>query len=256
VGHSDVRLIGAAEACGYEARPSCRTPTLKATDSSRPPMHVSHRHSRLRRSWPAPPAAEGDDEPAAWFASLNAPFLWTMGRIGSTMPAIHCLVSHRECVCRRAGRVSASAARGAFTTRRACAAAACVSPIHTRAGSVSPGTNTRCTAQLANTATSRSNSVVITVHATLSLSAYRDGPRRYHFQGRNLPRRAGQLITLYRLDSRGREIRTAVAKAGTTGLWRIDRQFTGSAQFRFVARIGATQINGAGKSNVRRTIIH
>ena len=36
------------------------------------------------------------------------------------------------------------------------------------------------------------------VATALSLSAYRDGVRTYHFQGTNLPRRAGQLITLYR----------------------------------------------------------
>jgi hypothetical protein len=121
---------------------------------------------------------------------------------------------------------------------------------------VFPGTNTRCMGRYANDANSGSNSVVINVHTTLSLSAYRDGIRRYHFQGRNLPRIAGQLITLYRLDHTGREIRTASTKTNTSGIWRIDRQFTGSGAFRFVARTSRTLNNAAGKSNVRLTIIH
>jgi hypothetical protein len=94
------------------------------------------------------------------------------------------------------------------------------------------------------------------VHTTLSLSAYRDGVRRYHFQGRNLPRIAGQLITLYRLDRSGREIRTATTYTNTSGIWRIDRRFTGSGAFKFVARASQTLTNAAGKSNVRLTIIY
>jgi hypothetical protein len=121
---------------------------------------------------------------------------------------------------------------------------------------VFPGTNTRCKAQYVNDPASGSNSVVINVHTTLSLSAYRDGVRRYHFQGRNLPRRAGQLITLYRLDRTGREIRTATTYTNTSGIWRINRRFTGSGAFRFVARTSRTLTNAPGKSNIRLTIIY
>lgn len=121
---------------------------------------------------------------------------------------------------------------------------------------VLPGTNTRCMARYANDAASGSNSVVINVHTTLSLSAYRDGPLRYHFQGRNLPRTAGQLITVYRLDARGREIRTAITRTNTSGIWRIDRRFLGSGVFRFVARTSQTLNNAPGKSNIRSTVIH
>jgi hypothetical protein len=121
---------------------------------------------------------------------------------------------------------------------------------------VLPGTNTRCKAQYKNDTASGSNSVVINVHTSLSLSAYRDGVRRYHFQGRNLPRLAGQLITLYRLDRSGREIAAASTRTNTSGIWRIDRRFTGSGAFRFVARTSRTLTNAAGKSNIRLTIIH
>ena len=66
---------------------------------------------------------------------------------------------------------------------------------------LAPGTNTRCFAKYAGTADNASTvspSIVQNVATALSLSAYRDGVRKYHFQGTNLPRRAGQLITLYR----------------------------------------------------------
>ncbi|MCW2572924.1 MAG: hypothetical protein JWO88_2982 [Frankiales bacterium] len=121
---------------------------------------------------------------------------------------------------------------------------------------VLPGTNTRCKAQYKNDTASGSNSAVINVHTTLSLSAYRDGVRRYHFQGRNLPRLAGQLITLYGIDRSGHESRTATTHTDTSGTWRINRQFTGSGTFRFVARTSRTLTNAAGRSNVRLTIIH
>jgi hypothetical protein len=122
---------------------------------------------------------------------------------------------------------------------------------------VTPGTNTRVYARYFKVSPNTdSPSAVISVHTALSLSAYRDGVRQYHFQGRNLPRISGQLITLYRLDSTGREIRTATTKTDTSGIWRIDRRFTGSGQFTFVARTSANLNNAAGKSNVRLTIIH
>jgi hypothetical protein len=122
---------------------------------------------------------------------------------------------------------------------------------------VTPGTNTRLYAHYTDGAVALdSPSAVIQVHTALSLSAFRDGPLRYHFQGRNLPRRAGQLITLYRVDSNGNEIRTATTKTNTSGIWRIDRRFTGSGQFTFVVRTSQTLTNAAGVSNRRLTIIH
>jgi hypothetical protein len=145
-----------------------------------------------------------------------------------------------------------------------------------------PGTNTRLYAHYANgsttTAPSDSPSAVITVHTSLSLSAYRDGPGKYHFQGTNLPRRAGQLITLYRYakgphldqycvptaesdttakdDAGCTAVRTATAKTNASNQWRIDRTFTGAGQFFFVVRTSDTLDNGRGHSNQRRTVIH
>jgi hypothetical protein len=121
---------------------------------------------------------------------------------------------------------------------------------------VKPGTNTRLYAHYkGGAATSDSVSKVINVHTALSLSAYRDGVRKYHFQGRNLPRLTGQLITLYRI-SNGQEIRTATVKTNDSGIWRIDRTFTGSGTFTFVARTSQTLNNAAGRSNERATVVH
>jgi hypothetical protein len=145
-----------------------------------------------------------------------------------------------------------------------------------------PGTNTRLYAHYASgsstTAPSDSPSTVITVHTSLSLSSYRDGVRKYHFQGTNLPRRAGQLITLYRYakgpnldqycvptaesdtttknDAGCTAVRTATARTNASNQWRIDRTFTGSGQFYFVVRTSTTLTNGRGHSNQRLTIIH
>lgn len=116
---------------------------------------------------------------------------------------------------------------------------------------VTPGTNTRLYATYGDgVASTDSASKVIQVHTTLSLSAVRDGVRRYHFQGRNLPRRFGQLITLYRVANDGTEIRSATVRTDSTGTWRIDRTFTGGGSFGFLVRTSHNITNADGKSNV------
>ena len=143
---------------------------------------------------------------------------------------------------------------------------------------VTPGGNTRLYAHYASGGTSTdSTTTVITVHTSLSLSAYRDGVRRYHFQGTNLPRRAGQLITLYRYatgpnldqycvptaesdtfaksDGSCHAIITSQAKTGANNTWRIDRVFKGDGKFYFVVRTSENINNGRGHSNQRLTII-
>ena len=91
-----------------------------------------------------------------------------------------------------------------------------------------PGTNTRCYIRPQGNDALASNSVVINVHTTLSLSTVRTGTRTYIFQGRNLPRRAGQLITLYRV-SNGSEIRTSNLTTDSSGIYRVTRTFTGTS---------------------------
>jgi hypothetical protein len=113
-----------------------------------------------------------------------------------------------------------------------------------------PGTNTRCYVRPQGNDALASNSVVINVHTTLSLSAVRTGVLTYIFQGRNLPRRSGQLITLYRVDNAGREIRTANLMTDASGVYRVSRRFTGTGTFQFLVRTSQTLTNAAGASNV------
>jgi len=116
---------------------------------------------------------------------------------------------------------------------------------------LSLGRNTRCYLQYtSNPSSGASPSVVVNVRTVLSLSTVRTAARRYVFQGRNLPRVAGQLITLYRVDNAGREIRTANLVTDSSGTYRVTRAFTGTGTFRFKVRTSKTNDNAAGVSNV------
>ena len=123
---------------------------------------------------------------------------------------------------------------------------------------ITPGTNTRCFVKYVNTADNdarNSTSVVQNVATALSLSVRRLGVRSYVFEGRILPRRAGQLITLYRVNRDGREVLTQQITTDNTGTYRIFRRFTGSGTFNFITRTGQNLTNVAGRSNVRPTAI-
>jgi hypothetical protein len=125
------------------------------------------------------------------------------------------------------------------------------------AWSVTPGTNTRLYATYGDGASSTDSSQkVIDVHTTLSISGIRHAVRSYNFHGRDLPRREGQLITLYRVDSAGREIRTATVKTDSSGTWQLDRSFAGAGQFRFLVRTSQNLTNSDGVSNVITVNVH
>ncbi|GAC1327894.1 MAG: hypothetical protein NVSMB13_14560 [Mycobacteriales bacterium] len=112
------------------------------------------------------------------------------------------------------------------------------------------GRNTRCYLRYTTNPTAdQSPSVVINVKTVLSLSTVRKGVRQYEFRGRNLPRVAGQLITLYRVDDAGHEIRTSNLKTDDTGIYTVTRTFTGTGTFRFKVRTSRTSDNASGVSN-------
>lgn len=111
------------------------------------------------------------------------------------------------------------------------------------------GRNTRCYLSYATGPGQDTPSVVVNVRTVLSLSTVRLGVRTYLFQGRNLPRVAGQLITLYRVDSAGNEIRTSNLVTDDSGIYRVTRRFTGSGTFLFRVRTSQTLNNAAGVSN-------
>jgi hypothetical protein len=122
---------------------------------------------------------------------------------------------------------------------------------------LSLGRNTRCFIQYATTPTQgASGSVVVNVTTVLSLSTVRTGVRTYIFQGRNLPRVAGQLITLYRVDSAGNEIRTSNLVTDSSGIYRVTRTFTGTGTFQFLVRTSQTLNNAAGHSNTITVAVH
>jgi hypothetical protein len=101
-----------------------------------------------------------------------------------------------------------------------------------------------------------SEQVVINVNTVLSLSAIRKGTRTYEFRGRNLPRVPGQLITLYRVDNTGKEIRTSNLKTDSSGIYTVTRKFTGNGTFHFLVRTSKTNDNAPGHSNTITTNIH
>ncbi|GAC1610515.1 MAG: hypothetical protein NVS3B26_17680 [Mycobacteriales bacterium] len=133
-----------------------------------------------------------------------------------------------------------------YFTARTATVAANTSTLQFR---ILPGTNTRCYIRPQGNDALASNSVVINVHTTLSLSTVRTGTRTYVFQGRNLPRRAGQLITLYRVAN-GAEIRTSNLTTDSSGIYRVTRTFTGTGTFQFLVRTSQTLTNAPGVSNV------
>ena len=90
---------------------------------------------------------------------------------------------------------------------------------------------------------------MLSVRTALSLTVVRQARRTYVFQGRVLPRLAGQLVTLYRVDARGREVITLQIRTDGTGTYRARRVFTGAGRFGFLSRTGQGLTNAAGVSN-------
>ena len=101
-------------------------------------------------------------------------------------------------------------------------------------------------------------SVVLNVRTALTLTAVRNGTRDYTFAGDSLPARQGGLIvSLYRVTESGSQVLTAQTRASAaSGDWAINRKFTGSGRFGFVARTGQDLQNAPGTSNTRSTLIY
>lgn len=119
----------------------------------------------------------------------------------------------------------------------------------TVAFTVRPLTSTRLYAEESGCAPSVSE--VLQVRPALSLGARRVGVRDVVFSGRVVPARPGQLVSLYRLASHGRQVLTAQDRVDRAGIWDLRRSFTGTGRFGFVARTGADMVGAAGSSPVR-----
>ena len=134
---------------------------------------------------------------------------------------------------------------------------ACVGGGGTVTWPLRPGTNTRLFAHVAGgDETTDSRSVVLEVRTALSLTVVRNGRRDYTFQGRVLPRRAGTLVTLYRVEPSGKRVITRQVTSDGAGVYRVRRAFTGAGRFGFVFRTGKNLTNAAGESDegVVRTV--
>lgn len=94
------------------------------------------------------------------------------------------------------------------------------------------------------------------VRTAVGISAVRNGVRDYTFTGGTLPRRPGQLVSLFRVTASGAEVLTAQARTDSSGRWTVRRTFTGSGRFGFVARTASDATNLAGASTTRPTVIH
>ncbi|HVE73844.1 MAG TPA: hypothetical protein VNA30_01950 [Mycobacteriales bacterium] len=118
---------------------------------------------------------------------------------------------------------------------------------------LTPPTNTRLYAQQQNCPASAS--IVVNVRTAIGISAVRNGFRNYTFSGGTLPKRPGQLVSLYRVTSTGSEVLTGQDRTDANGRWVINRVFTGSGRFGFIARTSQDLINAPGASVVRPTLI-
>ncbi|MCW2777338.1 MAG: hypothetical protein JWN17_1063 [Frankiales bacterium] len=118
---------------------------------------------------------------------------------------------------------------------------------------VTPPTNTRLYGQ--EEGCTQSPSVVVTVRSAVGISATRNASRVYTFSGGTLPRRPGQVVSLFRKGSTG-DVLTAQVKTDSSGRYSITRRFTGSGLFDFYTRTSTDLVNASGSSLVRRTLVY
>jgi hypothetical protein len=119
--------------------------------------------------------------------------------------------------------------------------------------SVVPPTNTRLYARQVG-CSGDSESRVLGVRTVISLQAVRTATRTYEFSGSVLPRRAGQLVTVYRRSSSG-DVLTAQARTDARGVYRVRRTFSGTGTFAFFARTSNDVTNLGGISGDRSVAI-
>lgn len=116
---------------------------------------------------------------------------------------------------------------------------------------VRPGANTRVYASMVGSPNAVSRSLVLLVHTAISLTARSAGGGECTFTGTVLPRRTGELVTVYRLGSDGTRTRTVNVRTGADGTYRAVRALTGNGTFRFLTTTASTPSNAAGTSVVR-----
>lgn len=117
-----------------------------------------------------------------------------------------------------------------------------------------PPTNTRLVAR--QRGCEAGPSAALPVRSAVGIAAIRNGVRDYTFTGGTLPRRPGQLVSLYYVGASGRAVLAAQTRTDAAGRWRIDRRFHAPGRFPFVARTSGDLTTAAGASVLRPTVIH
>jgi hypothetical protein len=116
---------------------------------------------------------------------------------------------------------------------------------------VAPATNTRLKVRVGG---QESDSVVIGVRTAISFRTVRTAPYTYTFTGQVIPRREGQLVSVYAQTPAGDRL-VGRGAVGPDGVWRATHRFTVKGTFPLYASTTGDLTNYAGQSAVVRTAI-
>ena len=109
---------------------------------------------------------------------------------------------------------------------------------------VSPHTNTRLKVRING---QDSESVVVGVRPALSLRAVRTAVRTYTFTGSVLPRRQGQLVSVFARTPNG-DVRVGRGAVDASGVWRAAHRFTVNGTYALYASTTGDLTSAAGRS--------
>ncbi|MFN2522964.1 MAG: hypothetical protein ABR614_06605 [Mycobacteriales bacterium] len=117
---------------------------------------------------------------------------------------------------------------------------------------VSPPTNTRLKVRIAG---QESDSVVVAVQSVLSFRTVRTAtPRTYTFTGQVLPRRPGQLVSVYAQTPSGARL-VGRSSVDASGVWTASHRFTVPGSYPLYAATGSDLVNVGGRSaDVKLTV--
>ncbi len=123
---------------------------------------------------------------------------------------------------------------------------------------VGPSGNTRLfvrTTRVDGSGRQDSESVVLTVRTSINLKVVRTGVRTYRFTGSTLPKRSGQLVTVFYSSGSGSRVIAARARVSAKGTYDVTRRFSGGGTVTLFTATG-TDINNAGnESNRLRAVL-
>ncbi len=127
----------------------------------------------------------------------------------------------------------------------------------TYAFEVGPSGNTRLYAQSTRGGVTVRNpeTVVLSVRTSINLKVVRTGTRTYRFTGSTLPKRRGQLVTVFYENSSGARTIASRARVTEQGTYNVTRTFGGTGTFVLFTGTGRDNDNEANNSNRVRTTI-